>query len=77
MTKNLCSENQRLRQKTRIYRLFACFVTPLRIFPKGAQRLPILHKHFNKSADYVNKCVQYMPPRPVKNSDPQWIWDCQ
>ncbi len=18
-----------------------------------------------------------LPPRPVKNSDPQWIWDCQ
>jgi len=93
MTKNHCSENKRLQQKKHAYtdylRVLLHLCAP---FGKMRKDYLLLHKHFNKcgrifeliirypqgkSADYVNKCVQYMPPRPVKNSDPQWIWDYQ
>jgi hypothetical protein len=27
--------------------------------------------------DYLRVLLKYMPPRPLKNSDPHWMWDCQ
>ena len=27
--------------------------------------------------DYLNILLEYLPNRPLKNYDPEWMWNCQ